>query len=90
MADDGYEWSNGPGDTYAPHSHDYDKILVAKRGSITFHLLELGRDVTLNEGDRLELPAGTVHGATVGSAGVRCHESHLPAGSLRAGARREV
>ena len=76
------EWSNGPGDTYAAHSHDYDKVLVAKSGSITFHLVDLGRDVTLDAGDRLELPAGTVHAATVGPAGVRCSETHLPAGSL--------
>jgi quercetin dioxygenase-like cupin family protein len=79
---DGYEWSNGPGDTYAAHSHDYDKVLVARRGSITFHLVDLGRDVTLNAGQRLELSAGTVHGATVGPAGVTCFETHLPPGSL--------
>ena len=68
---------------YSAHSHGYDKILVAKSGSITFHLVDLGRDVTLNAGERLELPAGTVHAATVGPAGVRCVETHLPAGSLR-------
>ena len=75
-------WSNGPGDTYAPHGHDYDKVLVADAGSITFHLTGLGRDVILATGDRLELPAGTMHGATVGPAGVRCLEAHLPANSL--------
>ena len=77
-----HEWSNGPGDTYAPHSHGYDKVLVATSGSIVFHLIDLGRDVTLDSGERLELPAGTVHGATVGPSGVRCLEAHLPAGSL--------
>ena len=70
---------------YAAHSHGYDKVLVATPGSITFHLVDIGRDVTLNEGDRLDLPAGTTHGATVGSAGVECLEAHLPAGSLQAG-----
>jgi quercetin dioxygenase-like cupin family protein len=75
-------WGNGPGETYAEHSHGYDKVLVATSGSITFHLPGLGRDVTLSEGERLELPAGTIHGATVGPAGVRCLEAHLPAGSL--------
>ena len=79
---DASAWGNGPGDTYAPHSHGYDKVLVAASGSITFHLIDLGRDVTLSEGERLELPAGTTHGATVGPAGVRCLEAHLPAGSL--------
>ncbi|HYI21116.1 MAG TPA: hypothetical protein VEX62_00640 [Candidatus Limnocylindrales bacterium] len=77
-------WSNGPGDRYAAHSHDYDKVLVAARGDITFHLTELGRDVVLGTGERLDLPAGTEHGATVGSAGVMCLEAHLPAGSLPA------
>lgn len=77
-------WGNGPGDVYSPHRHGYDKVLVATHGSIIFHLIDLGRDVTLNEGERLELPAGTTHGATVGSRGVQCLEAHMPAGSLQA------
>jgi quercetin dioxygenase-like cupin family protein len=79
---DPYEWSNGPGDAYAAHSHGYDKVLVATSGSIVFHLIDSGRDVTLDTGERLDLPAGTVHGATVGPSGVHCLEAHLPAGSL--------
>jgi uncharacterized protein YjlB len=75
-------WGNGPGDVYAEHRHADDKVLVAAAGSITFHLPELGRDVLLATGDRLELPQGTLHGATVGSAGVTCLEAHLPGGSL--------
>jgi quercetin dioxygenase-like cupin family protein len=77
-------WGNGPGDTYAAHSHDYDKVLVATSGSITFHLTDIRRDVVLSAGERLELPAGTTHAATVGSTGVECLEAHLPAGSLPA------
>jgi quercetin dioxygenase-like cupin family protein len=80
-------WGNAPGDTYTPHSHGYDKVLVATTGSITFHLTELGRDVELATGDRLELPAGVMHGATVGPGGVQCLEAHQPAGSLKAGLR---
>ena len=76
------QWGNGPGDTYAPHRHGYDKVLVATSGSITFHLTELGRDVDLSEGERLDLPAGTEHAATVGPHGVNCLEAHLDAGSL--------
>ena len=75
-------WSNAPGDTYAAHSHGYDKVLVAAAGSITFHLTELGRDVVLRTGERLDLPAGTVHAASVGPDGVTCLEAHLPAGTL--------
>jgi quercetin dioxygenase-like cupin family protein len=75
-------WGNGPGDRYAPHAHDYDKVLVAIEGSIRFRLTALGVTHELRAGDRLDLPAGTVHAADVGSAGVRCLEGHLPAGSL--------
>jgi quercetin dioxygenase-like cupin family protein len=75
-------WSNGPGDRYAPHRHDYDKVLVVAAGEITFGLVELGRHARLGAGDRLDLPAGTSHEAVVGPAGVRCLEAHLPAGTL--------
>lgn len=75
-------WGNGPHDVYAEHRHAYDKVLVAVAGSITFHLRELERDVTLAAGDRLDLPADTLHGADVGPEGVTCLEAHLPAGSL--------
>jgi quercetin dioxygenase-like cupin family protein len=77
-------WGNGPGDRYGAHRHDFDKVLVAATGAITFHLPELGRDVLLEEGDRLELPAGTLHAASVGPRGVTCLEAHLPAGTLAA------
>ena len=75
-------WSNGPFDRYPEHRHAFDKVLVAAAGAITFHLPELGSDVLLSAGDRLHLPAGTLHGADVGPAGVTCLEAHLPAGAL--------
>jgi mannose-6-phosphate isomerase-like protein (cupin superfamily) len=81
-------WGNGPGDTYAPHVHDYDKVLVAVDGSITFHLADRGVAIELRAGDRLDLPADTRHGADVGPEGVRCLEGHLPKGSLHAEPRR--
>src|SRR6266581_3692426 len=31
-----YSWSNGPSDTYAVHSHSYEKVLYCVRGSIRF------------------------------------------------------
>lgn len=77
-------WGNGPGDRYAAHSHGYDKVLVCTAGSITFHLVDLGRDIELAVGQRLELPSGASHAATVGPRGVTCLEAHLPAGSLGA------
>lgn len=69
-------WGNPPGDTYGRHSHSYRKILCCLEGSVTFHTP--GRDVCLGPGDRLDLPAGTPHSATVGPDGVRCAEAHLP------------
>jgi quercetin dioxygenase-like cupin family protein len=69
-----YSWSNGPGDRYAAHSHAYEKVLYCVDGSITF-LLEAGaRRIDLNAGDRMVLPAGTVHGAVVGPSGCTCIE----------------
>jgi mannose-6-phosphate isomerase-like protein (cupin superfamily) len=66
-------WGNGPGDTYAPHSHPYHKVLFCLDGSITFHLA--GGDVRLEAGDRLDLEPGTEHSATVGAEGCSCVEA---------------
>ena len=81
-------WSNGPGDRYGAHDHDYDKVIVVERGSIRFGLDDAGRSVELATGDRLELPAGMSHDALVGPVGVTCLEAHLPAGAFDAVARR--
>ena len=71
-----YAWSNAPHDTYAAHSHTYNKVIYCVNGSITFGLPEEKRQLTLHPGDRLELPAGVVHDAVVGSDGVLCLEAH--------------
>ena len=69
-----YAWSNGPHDRYAPHTHTYEKVLYCVDGSITFVLEREGRELVLNAGDRMVLPAGTVHSAVVGEAGCTCIE----------------
>jgi mannose-6-phosphate isomerase-like protein (cupin superfamily) len=74
---DYYEWGNGPSDTYAVHSHNYDKHLVCLAGGIRFTLPATNDAVDLRPGDELLLPAGTLHGAIVGLQGVRCAEAHL-------------
>ena len=79
---DANPWSNGPGVVYGVHRHDFDKVIVVAAGSIEFDLVERGERIALAPGDRLELPAGTAHGATVGSAGVTCLEGHRPLGTL--------
>jgi quercetin dioxygenase-like cupin family protein len=71
-----YAWGNNPGDVYQAHTHGFDKVIYVIQGSITFGLPEDGQQVTLKAGDRLELPAGTQHNATVGEHGVRCLEAH--------------
>lgn len=81
-------WGNGPGDRYAAHQHDYDKVIVPVAGSIRFGMPERGDHLDLLVGDRLELPAGTAHDAQVGSDGVTCLEAHVPAGTLGAASRR--
>ena len=75
-------WANGPGDRYEAHAHGYDKVIACASGSIQFDLTDLRQSVSLAAGDRLELPAGTRHAATVGEHGVTCLEAHLPAGRL--------
>ena len=75
-------WSNGPGERYAPHAHAYDKVIVVASGSIVFDLTARGERFDLGTGDRLELPAGVEHDATVGSDGVACLEAHLPTGAI--------
>jgi mannose-6-phosphate isomerase-like protein (cupin superfamily) len=66
-------WSNGAGDRYGWHEHEYQKVLYCASGSIVFHTRE--RDVALSSGDRLDLPPGTEHAATVGPDGVTCVEA---------------
>jgi quercetin dioxygenase-like cupin family protein len=69
-----YSWSNGPGDHYAAHSHAYEKVLYCVEGSIVFRLEAEGRNLELHAGDRMVLPPGTVHSATVGPGGCVCVE----------------
>jgi quercetin dioxygenase-like cupin family protein len=73
-ASDCYSWSNGPGDMYAPHSHGYEKVLYCVGGSITFVLKGPDQRLELTAGDRMVLPAGTVHSAEVGPRGCTCIE----------------
>jgi mannose-6-phosphate isomerase-like protein (cupin superfamily) len=73
-----YTWSNGPGDTYAVHSHSYDKVLYCVHGSIRFVLPDFhGPEgiIDLGPGDCMILPAGTRHSAFVGPQGVTCMEA---------------
>ena len=69
-----HSWSNGPDDRYAAHSHTYTKVLYCVDGSVTFALEADDRRLALNPGDRMVVPAGTMHSAVVGPAGCTCIE----------------
>ena len=71
-----YRWSNGPGDVYPAHDHNYHKVIYVVQGGITFGLPETDRQITLSTGDRLDLPPGILHNAVVGDRGVVCLEGH--------------
>ena len=76
-------WSNGPGDRYAPHEHDYDKVLVCAEGSIRFGLPDRGsRGRPRGRGP--PRPPGRAPATTRswGPDGVTCLEAHVPAGTL--------
>jgi quercetin dioxygenase-like cupin family protein len=71
-----YAWSNGPGERYGRHAHDYTKLLMCASGSITFLVGEDGTSIELRAGEGFVLPAGTQHAAIVGPAGCTCLEGH--------------
>jgi quercetin dioxygenase-like cupin family protein len=71
-----YSWSNAPNEVYTAHKHDYHKVIYVASGSITWILPELGQEIETHPGDRLDLPAGSIHAARVGPQGVTCLEAH--------------
>jgi quercetin dioxygenase-like cupin family protein len=73
-----YAWSNAPGDSYAVHSHSYEKILYCIQGSIRFILPDAPETIEyidLAPGDCMYLPPKVRHGALVGPQGVICLEA---------------
>ncbi len=60
---DVYAWTDAPGTTYPPHTHDDDQSHWIVRGSLA---LTVGStEYVLGPGDRDWLAAGTVHAARV-------------------------
>jgi quercetin dioxygenase-like cupin family protein len=67
---EGYEvhsWHDPADRVYGDHHHEHDESLWLVRGSMLFQID--GRDYALGPGDRLELPAGTLHRARAGPDG---------------------
>jgi quercetin dioxygenase-like cupin family protein len=58
-----FEWSDRPGTSYAPHTHDEDQSHWIIKGAL--ELTVNGESYTLRAGDRDYLPANTVHAAFV-------------------------
>ena len=71
-----HAWGNGAGDSYASHAAPAPQGARLRAGIIVFHT-DAG-DLALEAGDRMELPRGVEHGATVGAAGVECVEAYRP------------
>jgi quercetin dioxygenase-like cupin family protein len=60
-------WRDVPGARYEAHSHERDEALWVLEGEMIFEAADC--TFRLGPGDRLELPAGTVHTAVAGKAG---------------------
>jgi quercetin dioxygenase-like cupin family protein len=70
LVDEGFEvsrWRDEADARYEAHAHDHDESLWVIEGEIVFGIG--GREYPLGPGDRLMLPAGTVHTARVGRQG---------------------
>jgi quercetin dioxygenase-like cupin family protein len=65
-------WTAEAGEEFAPHSHAEDKTLWCADGTIVFTIS--GKEYSLQPGDTLDIPANTVHQATVGLFGAVCYE----------------
>lgn len=63
------EWTDDPGASYAAHAHEHLEIRVVLEGSMT--IVTDGTPHVLRAGDRIDLPAGREHSASVGAEGVR-------------------
>ncbi|MBX6388002.1 MAG: cupin domain-containing protein [Frankia sp.] len=69
-------WSAGPGTWFGAHTHPQHKVLFCVEGAIDF--LVDGQRLPMRPGDRLDLPARTLHEAEAGPAGVTCVEAYRP------------
>jgi quercetin dioxygenase-like cupin family protein len=58
-----FEWSDAPGTTYEPHTHDNDQSHWIISGAL--QLTIAGETYTLDAGDRDFVPANTTHAAFV-------------------------
>ncbi|HTV59055.1 MAG TPA: cupin domain-containing protein [Verrucomicrobiae bacterium] len=64
-----YVWQDAPNAFYPDHVHMGDSAHVILEGELS--LTMRGNARTYREGDRVDVPGGTVHSAKIGPAGCR-------------------
>ncbi len=69
---DAERWHADEYEEFPEHKHQLDTQIWCAEGSIAF-VIE-GKEVSLQTGDTLDLPAGTIHKATAGFSGCVCYE----------------
>jgi quercetin dioxygenase-like cupin family protein len=69
---DADRWSGEMSEEYEAHVHPKDKKLWCADGSITFTIGT--KDIPLQAGDGLVIPANTMHSAVAGFMGCVCYE----------------
>lgn len=70
-------WMGEEFEDYTAHKHPFDKQIWCVEGSIVFTIDN--KEITLQAGDTLDLPADTIHTAKAGFSGVVCYESPVTA-----------
>ena len=71
---DAERWTAEGDEEFTPHMHPLDKRLWCAEGSITL-TINGNKNMALQAGDALDIPAYTVHQAVAGFAGCVCYES---------------
>src|SRR5947209_1466652 len=66
-------WSFQPRHQLDWHAHAAAKTVFCVRGHVVFHTA--AGDIDMRPGDRLDIPAGAMHAATVSDNGVTCIET---------------
>jgi uncharacterized protein YjlB len=64
-----YVWQDAPHAHYTDHTHAQDSAHVILQGQMT--LVMAGQARTYGVGERVDVPAGAVHSATMGAQGCR-------------------
>ncbi len=63
---DAYQWSGRPGGEYLDYIHTQDEVLCVLSG--TAEVIVADAQDTIKRGDRIDVPANTLHSLTVTSA----------------------